>query len=422
MPTEALRFRDLRRTSTFRLTVLLGLIFTLGTVALLSLIYVMTAHELTARSDHILRLEGDRLLATPPERLTAKIGAEVARNINGLNYITLLSRDDEPVIGNIRLQGPLPYAHPVDIEDNGRRGPMRLIALRTSAGETLLIGRDISQIRDLRYHILMIITASGLAITISILMAATALSLQPLRRVRHLQRVSREIASGHLDRRMPIAGREDELDQFASTVNLMVEEVGRVVAQVKGVTDAVAHDLRTPLMRVRTHLLRTQQLPDIPSDFAALAGKAVTDLDVVLDRFTALLRIAEIEASERHAGFISLDVAQLLADIHELYEPLAEEKSVTLTLDAASSVRVDADGELLFEAISNLVDNAIKFGHRRVSMSLTHKDTEAHLEITDDGPGVPAAEREAVLRRFHRGANAAGLPGAGLARLIHRGL
>ena len=414
MLTERLRFRDIRRTSTFRLTVMLSIVFTIGMIALIGLIYGITARELTARSDRILRQESARLLTLPPDQLPARIEDEVTRNRQGLNYLALISGDGEAIAGNIRTDRGLPYDRPMDVEASGTHGPFRLLAIRTHAGETLLLGRDISQIRDLRRRILVIVIATGIAMTISTLLAAVALSIQPLRRVRDFQKASRAIASGGFDGRMPLAGHHDELDQFADTVNLMIAEVGRVVSQVKGVTDAVAHDLRTPLARVRAHLHRAQHLPDVPQAFAGLAEKAVADLDVVLDRFTALLRIAEIEASARRSGFALVDVSILVENVIELYEPLAEDRDVTVLRGEWAAVVIEADDKLLFEAVSNLVDNAIKFATTAVRVAVRQETGAIVVDVSDDGPGIPANERDAVLRRFHRGAHAADIPGSGL--------
>ena len=257
---------------------------------------------------------------------------------------------------------------------------------------------------------------SGLATALAVLVSGIALSLAPLRRVRDLQHKSREIAAGDLDARMPLMGRGDELDLFAGTVNAMVEEVGRVVAQVKGVTDAVAHDLRTPLTRVRGQLYRVRQSPGVEPQAAAMIEAATIDLDVVLERFSALLRISELEAGGRRAGFGMVHLDRLIEAIRDLYEPLADERQVTLGFDGASDIQVRGDEKLLFEAVSNLVDNAIKFvpegGH--VEIVLRSGEGGPVIEVRDDGPGIAPDERRAVLRRFHRGVEAADVPGSGL--------
>jgi signal transduction histidine kinase len=249
-----------------------------------------------------------------------------------------------------------------------------------------------------------------------VLGAGVALSVAPLRRVQRLQRSAQHIAAGDLDARMPILGRGDELDLFAGTVNAMVEEVGRVVAQVKAVTDAVAHDLRTPLTRVRSQLYRMGQVPGLDADLAGRVDAATDDLDSVLDRFAALLRISELEASRRRAGFGMVELNPLIAAVRDLYEPLAEDRGIAIGFDGLAGVKVHADEKLLFETLGNLLDNAIKFapegGH--VGLSVRRGGRETWIEVYDNGPGIPPEQRSAVLRRFHRTQEAAEIPGTGL--------
>lgn len=415
MPAERLRLRDIRATTPFRLSLLLGALFLSGILATLVLSYVLTARELTARSDRLLFARADSLLATPAADLPRRIRTEVANAPPGFSYFALRASDGEWVAGNIRVAGHGVPGQPFSIAGRvGRHGPIRVLEVGTAEGETVVIGRDISQIRDLRHRLLLILMASGLASALAVLAIAVLLSLAPLRRVRDLRRASRAIAAGDLSRRMPIAGRHDELDQFAATVNLMVDEVAHVVAQVKTATDAIAHDLRTPLTRVRALLHRLRQQPDLPPDQARVAEQAVADLDAVIERFAALLRIAELEASERRSGLAALDLRPLLAEIGDLYEPLAEERGVVLAVEAAASLRIEADRGLLFEAIGNLVDNATKFAAGRVTLRSARDAAGPLVEVRDDGPGIPEDERGAVTRRFHRARGASGVEGTGL--------
>jgi len=416
MLAEPLRFADIRRTSAFRLTAMLGATFAAGIVLLTGTIYLLTARELTDRSDHILADLARQMLAVAPQALPARVRLETERAGSGLNYYGLLGSNGEPIAGTLRMPPALRYDRPADIEDAGHGiGPIRLLAKRTDRGETLLVGRDISQIRDLRVRMLGILVWSGVAIAIGVGVTAIGLSLGPLRRVRDLQAASRAIAEGHLERRMPLAGRHDELDQFADTVNAMVAAVGRTIAQVKGVTDAIAHDLRTPLTRVRANLHRIAQDDALAPDHRARLTRAVDDLDTVLERFAALLRISELEAGSRRAGFAAVDLGAIAASVAELYEPLAEDSGIALSLDCGA-LPLHGDEKLLFEAVSNLVDNAIKFGRAGGHVFIiTGQDAGRwHLDVADDGRGIPADEREAVLRRFHRGSNAASAPGTGL--------
>nr|WP_276593027.1 methyl-accepting chemotaxis protein [Sphingomonas sp. GC_Shp_3] len=215
-------------------------------VALLGLIYALSARELTVRTDHILSHEAERLREVAAESLPEQIASEIRHNASGLTYFGLQARGGELIAGNLRVAGTFRFDHPANIAARaGEHGPLRVLAIEAPTGERILIARDIRPIVDLRHRILIILVASGLAIVALVLGAGFLLSLAPLRRVRDLQETSRRIAAGRLDLRMPVGRRGDELDLFAGTVNTMIEEVERVVAQVKDVTDAVAHDLRT---------------------------------------------------------------------------------------------------------------------------------------------------------------------------------
>lgn len=415
MPSERLRWRQVRATTPFRLTLLLGSLFLLALWATLAASFLLTARELTARSDHILRARADTLLATPPADLPRRIDAEIAEAAAGISYFALLSHDGELITGDIRLGTPMRPGRPFSIAARpGAHGPLRILAVRAADGETIVLARDISQIRDLRGRLLRILLGSGVGGSVLTLAAAVALSLAPLRRVRDLSRAARVIAAGDFAARMPVAGRRDELDQFAATVNTMVDEVAHVVSQVKVATDAVAHDLRTPLTRVRASLGRVWASGDLTPAAAAAVDRAIADLDRVVERLAALLRLSELEAEGHRAGLRPMAVGPLLAELVELWEPVAEERGVALALATPAPIEVEADRELMAEAVGNLIDNALKFARGAVTVRADVRGGRPTIEVADDGPGIPSDEREAVLRRFHRARGAAGVEGTGL--------
>ncbi len=408
---DRLRLRDIRQTSTFRLSIVFGAIFAAGMIALLALVYVQTARELTARSDHILRTQAATLLAAPADHLPRIIAEENAGSPANLSYIALLASDGERVVGNIAPPPGLRSGTALDTRDRTTGKPIRLFAVRTGNDETLIVGRDVSQIDSLRATIRAILLWTGVAIVIAGFAIGVALSLRPLRRVQGLAAAAREIGRGDLAVRMPLGGRGDELDMFARTVNEMIEQVERVVGQVKIVTDAVAHDLRTPLARLRSRLYGLSRESGDP-EVAAMLG----DLDAVLDRFAALLRISELEAARGEARFVAVDLGALLATVVDLYAPVAEERGQRLMFVRTTDAVVAADPELLFEAVGNLVDNAIKFSPAggTIAVELTPDGDRSSLTVRDSGPGIAVAERSAVLRRFYRGAEAVGVAGSGL--------
>jgi signal transduction histidine kinase len=417
MSSDRLRLRDIRNLSTFRLTLWFGLLFALGVVALLGTVYFLTARELSARSDRVLRLETARLVATPPADLRAVLRSQMENSMSRLNYYTLLDTDGRLIGGNMSAPAGLPLNIPQDLESNAQNPrSMRVLAVRTPQSQTLVVGRDITQIIDLRHHILVILVCSGLAIAALVSIGAWVLSLGPMRRVRTLERAGTDIARGNLKVRMPILGRGDELDRFASVVNVMVEEVARMLAQVKDVTDIIAHDLRSPLARVRNKLVRARLAVQGDEALEAVFASALLDINAVLERFEALLRIAELEASHLHSGFGPVEIDSLLGEAADLYLPFAEDRHIALKTAIEPHLQVDGDQGLLFEAISNLLDNAIKFTPEGGEVTLgAHADAQGiTIEVRDNGAGIPPAEREKVLRRFHRGNNAAGVPGSGI--------
>ena len=416
------KFSDVRHTTVFRLTILLGLAFVLTVCALADLIYRLTAHELLARTDQVLRNEVQRLREVPEDRLPDAVRAAMADSTSGLNYFALYSADGKLLIGDmpINLAARRPSEQPFEpSQSTGAPTPIRLIVVRTGSDGKLVLGRDITQIDDLRRRVLEIIAFGAFAAVIVVLAIGTILSVGPLRRIRHVESIAGRIAQGDLSLRMPISRRRDELDSVATTVNAMIDEIERLMQQVKGTTDAIAHDLRSPLVHLRDRfqaLLPPQETREQPEGFSEQIENAIEQLDMVLARFTALLRISELEASRRKAAFSALDPMTLVSRVCELYEPLAEERQIHLTLSGSFGFIVEGDERLLFEAFSNIVENAIKFipPGGIIAASVNGDGSSALIEVRDNGPGIPAEERDSVLRRFHRGSAAKKVPGTGL--------
>lgn len=408
-----MQLSELWRTTTFRLTALYGLLFALGTVALLGMVYLQSAVYQTHRVDRILITEADSLRRAPQQELDRRIDYALAFNGDQIDVVGLFSPRREWIRGNMRFipSGLAVNGPPVEIPPTATfPDHARVILRRLKTGELLVVGRDVNQLRETRAIITSALVWSGILILVVGLACGVALSVRPLRRLRLLQSAGQEIAAGDLKRRMPVSQRHDELDMFAGTVNYMMDEVERLMSEVKGATDTIAHDLRTPLAHARAQLTRIQQAPERrPEDIHRVIG----EIDVVLERFRALLRISELEARGRHAGFVQTDLANVLRDVVELYQPLAEAQKVGLSLRSDGPAVVEADPKLLFEAISNLVDNAIKFTGRGGSVELQLLEGPV-IVVSDNGPGIAARERAAVLQRFYRSERSRQIPGSGL--------
>jgi signal transduction histidine kinase len=196
----------------------------------------------------------------------------------------------------------------------------------------------------------------------------------------------------------------------------MLTKIEALIHEIAGVGDDIAHDLRTPLTRVRVRLERGREHATTLEELRTVADQAITGLDQSLAIITALLRIAEIEHSRRLEGFSEVRLAPLVREVGDLYDPIAEDKRVTLRVEAADEAIVHGDRDLLFEAVANLVDNAVKFTPEggRVELALLHRDGEAVVRVRDTGPGISEIEREAVTKRFYRSDKSRNTEGLGL--------
>ena len=414
-----LRLADLRHTTAFRLTAGLCTVFVVAVIGLLGLTYVLTAQQLFLRTDQILAHRIEPILRAPPGTEVRAADQAIAAVTSGLEFIVLYDAQGHRLTGNLTVAAPFPLGRYVERPGGGAPGlPLRLLAQRTRSGGVVVVGRDFAPLRDLHQRVVWIMVLSGIGTIALALVAGVGLSIGPMRRVQQMQVMAAAIARGDLRRRLPDTHRRDEIDVIGAIINGMVEEIERLMGQVKSATDAIAHDMRTPLTHLRARLDRLAQHETIAADphlRGAMYG-AMGELDATLARFRALLRISEIEASRRHAAFQTLDPQELLSGVAELYDPLAEERGIALVAPAVTGLAIRGDERLLFEAISNLVENAIKFAPERSTVTITLRampDTVA-IEVRDEGAGIVEGERERVLRRFERGAGAALAPGSGL--------
>ncbi len=412
------RLPDLWRTTTFRLTLLYGAVFAFGVMALMGIVYWRTADYLSRQADQIVQIEAQRLGRLDPQSLPAEIAKEEARDWRHLYIYGLFSREGEWVAGNARRLPP-------NLKPDGPPGPLltrdgyregsRAAVARLPWGELLLVGRDASQLERIRDITVQTLVVSGLTVLLAGLAFGAALSLRPLRRIRDIQAVSRRITTGDLAARLPVSNSHDELDALAEIVNGAMADIERLVGEIRSVGDAVAHDLRTPLTRLRARLYRLHETTADPEAGKALE-EALAETDALLARFRALLRLSELEARQRRSGFQALKLDEVVQDVAALYEPVAEAAGVALTVETHPMPEVQGDPGLLFEAIGNLVDNAIKFtpaGGRALIRAGTGPQGP-RVDVMDNGPGVPPEERDAVLQRFYRSARDRQQPGSGL--------
>ncbi|KND59465.1 periplasmic sensor signal transduction histidine kinase [Candidatus Burkholderia verschuerenii] len=263
----------------------------------------------------------------------------------------------------------------------------------------------------------MLLIAGVLTVSIALL-GAVLVGARSIRRLNAVTASIQEIVAGNLSRRLPVHARDDDLDRLVRVVNGMLDEIERLMHEVKGVCDNIAYDLRTPLTRLIASLERAQRRRMSEADYRATLSDVAEESVGILRTFNALLRISEIESGARREHFDQVDIGTVAADVFELYEPAAEERDISFSLHQSEDAQYDmlGDASLLFEAVANLTENAIKFAPRsgNVRIELFHDKRTMDIRIRDDGPGIALAERESVFRRFYRGEASRHTPGSGL--------
>jgi len=312
--------------------------------------------------------------------------------------------------GDLAASAPVPAPVPVTV---------RLVAVRLDDGSRLVVGRDLVEldgIRSIVEHALLVGAA------VSILLAFFGAQLFRARleaRIGEIRRTSARIAAGELSSRIGVQGK-DEFAHLGQDINRMLDRIEALMEGVRHVSNSIAHDLRTPLGRVRNRLDRALQASVDPDALVADARMAIEDIDGVISLFDKLLQIAALEAGVRAGSAETLDLAAIARDMSELYEAAAEEQGVTLRYEGVTEAPVRGDRDLLANALASLIDNAIKYGRSggRVDVRVEVEDGSTVLAVRDYGPGVPAGDMDKLTRRFYRVDQSRNLPGNGLGLAI----
>jgi signal transduction histidine kinase len=283
-------------------------------------------------------------------------------------------------------------------------------------GSHLLVGREVG---GLDAFVGKIRTALALSMLMVLILAATAsvaVTRRTVGRIESINQTSRTIMQSGLGTRIPLWGTKDEWDQLAENLNLMLDRIQQLMLEVKEVTDNVAHDLRTPLARMRGRLEKAYSRTRDGNEDQSLIGETMVDLDAVLRMFTSLTRISQIETKGRTAAFRAVNLVEIATEVVELFDAAAEETGGQIKVMGDQQVLVTGDRDLLFDALANIVDNAIKHGRNggKVTVEVAEADGAAVISVADDGPGVPADEFHNVLRRFYRLERSRCTPGNGL--------
>jgi len=286
-------------------------------------------------------------------------------------------------------------------------------------GFRLLVGRDLAEREQFRAILRQAFQVSVGVVILLALGTWVFVTRRVLKRIDAVSETTKRIVAGDLSGRIAVDGSGDEFDRLAISVNAMLDRIEQLMHGLKEVSDNIAHDLKTPLTRLRTRLEVALAGPPTLIAYREALEATVEDSEGLIRTFEALLRIARVEAGSTGVALAPLDAAAIAREVGELYEPVAEEEGATMTVDAPGSAPVMGDRNLIAQALANLVDNALKYGHRpdapaRVRLSVRRVAEAVEIAVADAGPGVPEADRERVLGRFVRLEQSRNAPGSGL--------
>ena len=268
----------------------------------------------------------------------------------------------------------------------------------------LIIGRDVSNEVYLWKRFLKNIISATFFVLILGLFGGYVLSRNILNRISAINRTSIEIMDGDLSQRLPVGLINDELDQLSVNLNIMLDRLNKLMTGMKDVSDNIAHDLRTPLNKIRTNLEVTLMSNPTSDNYKNSIQEVIQDIDIVINTFNSLLAISRVESGSISIDKEKIDINKLLENIIDLWEPLAEEREIILTDQSEKNILLDGNRNLLSQAISNLIDNAIKYGPNgnKINVGAKFEKDNVILWVSDNGPGVPDADKERVLERFTR--------------------
>src|SRR5215471_10480701 len=360
---------------------------------LLSLSKRLAAHY-ESRGDEELRREIQQLLVDGIEQDT--------------EVYLFVAPDGRKLVGNIfgwtEKSAPLDTLTDLAVMRNGRPSLSRLLPRLLPDGSILVVGRDLQDKREIErlvWHALLAGGAVALLLTIG---GALLFRRQIEHRVGAIRRTAQEIEAGDLSRRIPISDAEDEFARLNRDINRMLDRIEHLMDGVRHVSNAIAHDLRTPLARIRSRLEEALRPAETMTQLAGTARFAIQQIDELINMLDRLLQIAEAESGARRQSFTRVRLAAVLGDVFELYDATAEAEGIALINETEGDLVTLGDRNLLASATANLIDNALKYAGSgaTVRIKTTNEHDTVSIVVQDDGPGIPAAERHRVVDRFYR--------------------
>lgn len=409
-----------------RIAAYYAMLFALSVLVLFGAVFWASIEEVTDQLRLATKAEVEGLLVLHQAQGIEALRQEVlARATSGRNeeaVYALRDADGRIVAGNAALSHAVPGWNFVRVAvppaaGSDQHGDDRFMLLGSNVGDNLLVvGRSLQPIDEIQEALLRGFSWGGGLTMLLALLGGVVMSRTALRRIEAISAATEEIMQGNLARRLPVAGSGDDIDQLSMVINRMLERIQALMDNLRQVSNDIAHDLRMPLGRLRQRLEAARaQSGDAQASQAAI-DRAMTDVDAILETFTALLRIAQVETGARRARFARFDLSELARSMVETFEAVAESQGQHLSGMVSPDVALYGDRELVAQALANLVENAIRYTPPggRIEVGLAAGGAGPLLTVDDSGPGIPAQEREKVLRRFYRIENSRTTPGNGL--------
>jgi signal transduction histidine kinase len=414
--------------STFKLALIA--IGTFGVIVsiIFSYVYLSTSSYVRSRSDRAIMTEYSSLRAAYErggrDGLIALVGQRTAGESFADNVYLLANPSLAVLAGNLRAwpatvtaaSGWTEFRAGEPLPNATHRPLLRAMLETFPSGDRLLVGKDIGDLDTFADQMKAAVISGAALIFVLAAVASILVTRRTVGRIEQINATSRAIMQSGLDQRIPLRGSDDEWDRVAENLNLMLDRIEILMGEVKQVSDSVAHDLRTPLTRMRGRLEKAYHGPRSGENDQTLIGDTIADLDAVLRIFLSIMRIAQIETQERKQAFRTVNLAEIAGQVVELYDAAAEQDGTRLAVIGDREVLVTGDRDLIFDAIANLVDNAIKHGRAggQVVVANENMDGTPVVSIADDGPGIPADQYEHVFKRFYRLEHSRYTPGNGL--------
>ena len=435
------RFAQVWRTSTVRLTATFIAIFIVCAILLMAFIgwqsSVQIQRQHTDDIDREIRQfqrietnQGIRALAFAVNRLSSQPGPGIyflgdAAGLYLLGNVTDVPAEVviNPGVYSFDYERPNPLGDDVAEEGRSRRQSEGIAVVRSIElvnGMRLVVGRDVVERRGYSAIILQSFMVGVAGIVLFSLIAGGITARRVLRRIDTIQQTSTKIMSGNLSERVPVTKRNDEFDALATNLNAMLDRIEQLLQGLKEVTDNVAHDLKTPLTRLRNQAeAALRDTASVETREQALET-VIAESDRLIQTFNALLMIARVEAGAPSGALSEINISEIVADVAELYGPVAEDEGIAVETRVAEDVTLKANRELIGQAMVNLLENAMKYARPedgisgRIDVSLNNEADRVRISVADNGPGIPDGDRKRVLERFVRLEKSRSEPGSGL--------